>query len=120
MRRMNYLRLSSCLVSGSLVLVAVSGSGLAQTSSPNAPGLDPATELEQSPTAPENDSQTLTQPLEVNQQQADQFFSPAPRPQIVERATSSDSSDGNLIEPPPGSQTPAQVTPGQRLNLQIR
>lgn len=120
MRRMNY----PLLVWGSLAIVAsISGPGFAQTSLPNTadpagPTADPAEQLE--PTTPDSISQPVTEPLEVNQQQADQFFRPAPRPQIVERTTSSGSEDETLIEPPPGSQTPAEVTPGQRLNLQIR
>jgi hypothetical protein len=104
---------------GSLAIaVSIAVPSLAQISPPNA---DPAAQLEeQTTTAPDGRTETVTEPLEVDQQQTDQFFRPAPRPQIVERTTSSSSEREDLIEPPPGSQTPAEVTPGQRLNLQIR
>lgn len=112
--RMNYLR----LIGASLVLAtAVSPVSLAQTS----PSSDPAEQLEeQTTTSPDGTSQTVAEPLEVDQQQADQFFQPAARPQIIERSSAPNSDREALIEPPPGSQTPAEVTPGQRLNLQIR
>lgn len=62
----------------------------------------------------------LTQPLEVNQQQSNEFFTPTQRPQTVERQAGTTIDSENLIGPPPGSQTSEQVTPSRELTIPIR
>jgi hypothetical protein len=61
----------------------------------------------------------LTSPLEVDQQQADEFFAP-PSPQPIQNQAAPAISSDDLIEPPPGTQTPAELTPGQQLTIPIR
>nr|RNJ68685.1 MAG: hypothetical protein EDM05_13470 [Leptolyngbya sp. IPPAS B-1204] len=61
----------------------------------------------------------LTVPLEVDQQQADQFFAPQ-NSQIIQPQPAPGVLSDELIGPPPGSQTPAELTPNQQLTIPIR
>lgn len=61
----------------------------------------------------------LSEPLEVDQQQVEEFFAPAQQ-QSVEAQAVPFASPENLIEPPPGTQTPGQLTPERRLSLPIQ
>jgi hypothetical protein len=61
----------------------------------------------------------LLAPLKVDQQQADEFFAP-PSPQPIQNQAAPAVSSEERIGPPPGSQTPAELTPGQQLTIPIR
>jgi hypothetical protein len=62
----------------------------------------------------------LSQPLEVGQQQANEFFTPPPRQQPVENQFPLFVDSDTLIGPPPGSQTPAELNPTQELTVPIQ
>jgi hypothetical protein len=64
-------------------------------------------------------AEPLQAPLQVTEQDRDRFFTPAPRPQTIESAPSGAESSDSLIQPPPGSQTPGQLTPARRLSFPI-
>jgi hypothetical protein len=72
---------------------------------------DASQQVEQLPTALE--------PLEVGQPQADEFFAPSQSPLPARTQTGTFASPERLIGPPPGTQTPGQLTPQRRLNLPI-
>lgn len=73
--------------------------------------------FEQAQRQPDSD---LSEPLEVGQQQRDQFFAPRTRPPVEDDRDINLSTPDPLIEPPPGTQTPDVVTPGGRLSVPIR
>jgi hypothetical protein len=60
------------------------------------------------------------EPLQVTEQERDQFFTPAPAPRPIRAESGSSPQADRLIQPPPGSQTPGQMTPGQRLSIPLR
>lgn len=62
----------------------------------------------------------LAEPLEVGQQQANEFFAPSQRQLPVETRTGAVADSERLIEPPPGTQTPGQLTPERRLSVPIQ
>ncbi|NJO77778.1 MAG: hypothetical protein HC827_04125 [Cyanobacteria bacterium RM1_2_2] len=62
----------------------------------------------------------LAEPLEVGQPEADEFFAPPRNPLPVETQPDSAVDPERLIEPPPGTQTPGQLTPENRLSIPIQ
>lgn len=115
---MNVLKLVTL---GLLISFAVPVPTQAQTESSEQP-VEPLTQENFEPNQTEGVrlSGELSEPLEVNQQQADEFFTPPQRPQIIENQTLPASEDEELIGPPPGSQTPAEVTPTRQLSIPIQ
>ncbi len=78
----------------------------------------PQTSPDSSSPAPSSPPNSV-EPLQVTEQDREQFFTPAPRPRSVEALSGSTSQSDSLIQPPPGSQTPGQLTPARRLNFPI-
>lgn len=62
----------------------------------------------------------LAVPLEVGQQQADEFFAPSQSELPPNNPTGTVAVQERLIQPPPGTQTPGQLTPEQRLSIPIQ
>jgi hypothetical protein len=97
---------------GTLASFAISIPVQAQTESAPSESTDISQSAEQLPP-------DLTEPLEVGQPQADEFFA-APRRELpANNPTGSGAVQERLIQPPPGTQTPGQLTPEQRLNISI-
>lgn len=59
------------------------------------------------------------EPLQVTEQDRDQFFKPAPTPRLIQTETGGAPNSDRLIQPPPGSQTPGQMAPQRRLSLPL-
>jgi hypothetical protein len=115
---MNTLKL---LALGTLAFFAVATPAQAQTEvAPQSEesSLDPAqTDVSQTV---EQLPPDLAEPLEVGQPEANEFFAPSPRQLPVETQTGSTVGSERLIEPPPGTQTPGQLTPERRLSIPIQ
>lgn len=115
---MNYFRLMAGAAS-MMTLIAMPAWAQAELSpQPNSDSeLNPAAEV-----PPRADLLQVdpAEPLQVTDQERDQFFTPAPAPRPIEAEAGVLPNMDRLIQPPPGSQTPAQLTPGQRLSIPIR
>jgi hypothetical protein len=116
----------SCLTTIGLS-IGLSVPGLAQTESASDP--NPSNPSEQNLSDP-NSSEltqpettlpiTLSDPLEVGIDQLDEVFRLPQTQQTVETQTRTSISEPDLVGPPPGSQTPNQMTPERQLSLPIR
>lgn len=111
---MNALKL---IALGTIVSFAVSVPAQGQTEPSQLPEQDLS---EQTQTGTSQLPQELSEPLEVNQQQADDFFTPPQNQQSVENQAIPGLSSDELIGPPPGSQTPAELTPNRQLGVEIQ
>ena len=117
MKTLRLIALTTGLITTSLVAVTP---GWAQLEPSTAPASQPSqsSDLEK----PRADALQVdaTEPLQVTDQQRDQFFTPVPKPDPIRAEPGTAQDSDSLIQPPPGSQTPGQLTPTQRLSFPIR
>lgn len=113
------MKIFKLIAFGSLMSFALSVPAQGQTS-PAQPSDLNNSEPAQTEAGTSEVSSEFSEPLQVGQEQADQFFAPPQRQQVVESQTVPAFDSDDLINPPPGSQTSDEITPGQQLSIPIR
>jgi len=117
MKTLRLIALTAGLITASLMTVTPSW---AQLEPSTAPASQPSqnSDLEK----PRADALQVdsTAPLQVTDQERNQFFTPVPKPDPIRAQSGTAPDSDSLIQPPPGSQTPGQLTPTQRLSFPIR
>ena len=117
MKTLRLIALTTGLITASFITITPSWAQLE-------PSTDPASQPSQSSDleTPRADALQVdpTEPLQVTDQERDQFFTPVSKPEPIQAEPGTAQDSDSLIQPPPGSQTPGQLTPTQRLSFPIR